>query len=57
MSVAVGDVAAGRHGTDTVAKSLHPDSEAENKKLGLVWVFKTSKLTPVTHLLQQGHTS
>lgn len=40
-------------------QELHPDPRAEGEgvRLGLLWAFEPPKSTPVTHLLQQGHTS
>ena len=49
MIIMVGSMAAGRHGTGTVAEHLHSihRQQAERRsKLGMVWAFDASKPIP-----------
>ena len=42
-----------------VAESLHVETTTVKQRVGeqgIVWGFESSKTTPVTHLLQKGHT-
>jgi hypothetical protein len=51
------EMAAGRHGSGAVAESLHLDPQVGGREqTGNGACFSNLKLTPMTHLLQRGHT-
>lgn len=59
MTIMMGRMAIGRHGTGAIVESSHLDTEASGREsyLGMARAFESSKFTPpVTYLLQQDHT-
>ena len=57
MTIMAGSMAADRQSTGVRAESSHLTHEAERERESLLGMAWASKPTPVTHLLQQGHTS